>query len=124
MKTDGKSILADMSEPEGRGRKQLLNVRLHQWEEATLVSHALYAELDYDGDRPEIWWPMTKRKLVLLDPLRSFGAPIVKPGAVPTSILANSARAEKSLARTAALYDVPVRAVRDAVAFEKNYLAA
>ena|SRR5260221_10390162 len=117
-KTDGKRILADL----GHGRN-MLRVTTGQWEAGSLVRHALKG-VEYEEDRPGEWWPMSKKRLVLLDPKRAFGAPIVSIGAVPTSILAASAKAERSVLVTSRLYEVPVRAVRRAVEFETQFLAA
>jgi len=117
-KTDGKKILADM----GKGRN-VLRLSTGQWEAGGLVRHALKG-VEYEEDRPDEWWPMSKRKLVLLDPKRAFGAPIVSIGAVPTYVLAASAKAERSVMVTSRLFEVPVRAVRHAVEFETQFLAA
>jgi uncharacterized protein (DUF433 family) len=68
------------------------------------------------------WWPMGHKRLVVIDPARAFGAPIVAKGGVPTRVLYFSARAERSQKAAAAIYDVPLRAVRDAVAFEKRLM--
>lgn len=117
-KTDGKRILADL----GRGTN-MLRLATEQWESRGLVWHALKG-VEYKDNRPDEWWPMTKKKLVLLDPKRAFGAPIVSTGAVPTRILASSAKAEGSVAVTSRLFEVPLRAVRHAVEFETVFLAA
>jgi len=116
-RTGGKRILADL------GEQNLLRVASGQWESSVLVRHALNG-VEYKDDRPNEWWPMSRRKLVLLDPKRAFGAPIVSIGAVPTSILAASAKAEKSVLVTSRIFEVPVRAVRRAVEFETQFLAA
>jgi hypothetical protein len=47
----------------------------------------------------------------------------VSDGGVRTEILTASARAERSQKMTAMLYGVPIRAVRDAVAFETQFPA-
>jgi hypothetical protein len=101
----------------------MLRVNTGQWEAASLVRHA-FKGVEYEKDRPDEWWPMTKARLVLLDPKRAFGTPIVSIGAVPTYILAASARAERSVIVASRLFEVPVRAVRHAVEFETRFLAA
>lgn len=108
--------------PLGRGGG-ILRISNWQFEAGVLVRHALKG-VEYEDDRPDEWWPMSKKKLVLLDPKRAFGAPIVSTGAVPTYILAASAKAEQSVMVTSRLFEVPVRAVRHAVEFETQFLAA
>ena len=46
------------------------------------------AGLDFDARGVAIrWWPMGKKRLVLIDPERSFGQPIVSIEGVPTAVL-------------------------------------
>jgi uncharacterized protein (DUF433 family) len=121
-RTDGRYILAEIAGP--GGVPELLNLVKNQWEFAKVVSPMLYAGLEFNEyDEPERWWPMTKRRTVVIDPERAFGAPIAVEGGVQTRILATAARSEGSQRRAAALYDVPVRAVRHAVEYETRYLA-
>jgi uncharacterized protein (DUF433 family) len=120
-KTDGKDILAEIAR-HGKDR-ELLNLVKNQWELERVVNPMLFAGIEFNQfDEPERWWPMTKARLVVIDPARSFGAPIVSDGGVRTAILAASAAAEKSQKTTAQLYDVPLRAVRDAVYYETQFL--
>lgn len=121
-KTDGRDILAEIVRP--GGLPQLLNLVRDQYEFSKLVAPMLYAGIDFDGIDPSRWWPMSQRKRVVVDPKRSFGAPIVADGGVPTSILANAAAVEESQKVVAEIYQVPRLAVRYAVEFESKYLAA
>jgi uncharacterized protein (DUF433 family) len=78
---------------------------------------------DQDGQAAE-WWPLGKDRLVVLNPQRSFGQPIVEREGVPTNILARAYRAEQSYARVARWYDVSESGVRDAVEYERTLTAA
>lgn len=121
-KTDGQDILAEVARP--GSVPELLNLVRNQWEFAKVVSPALYAGLDFNQfDEPARWWPMSRKKTVVLDPSRAFGSPIVSRGGVQTRVLAASAQAEGSQKIAALVYDVPVRAVRDAVEYETRFLA-
>ena len=75
------------------------------------------------NDRPAWWFPLSNSKLVVLDPKRQFGRPIVSKRGVPTSILMRAYKAERSYEKVARWYEVDLRSVRDAVRFE-NDLAA
>jgi hypothetical protein len=120
--TDGKTILAEIVGT-GRGR-HYLDLAKSQFVFQKVIKPFLVAGVEFDDfDTPSRWWPLTRRKLVLVDPERSFGAPIVSIGGVPTRVLAASAKAERSATRAAKLYDVPVRAVRDALEFERRLSA-
>ena len=80
-------------------------------------------KFDADGQAIE-WWPLDKSKLVVLNPKRSFGQPIVPREGVPTSILSRSYRVEHSYPRVARWYAVSERAVRHAVEYEETLVPA
>lgn len=79
--------------------------------------------LDYEPDTAARYWPLGKERSVVLDPQRSFGAPIVRRG-VPTSALAAAVRAEAGdVDKVARFYDVTRQEVSDAVEFEQRLAA-
>jgi uncharacterized protein (DUF433 family) len=78
--------------------------------------------LEFRDDIVVRWFPRRDRRVVL-DPLRSFGQPIVAEGGVPTSVLARSYRAERSFRRVACWYDIDERSVRAAVEYERRLAA-
>ncbi len=63
------------------------------------------------------WRPMG---LILVDPHRSFGLPIVAAGGVRTDVLADHARAGDSVNAIAAWYDVAEPEVEAAIEFEER----
>ena len=79
-----------------------------------------FRNVDYDGEIPERWWPMSHRSNVVVDPRRNFGHPILASYGVPTRALADAIAAEGSIAKVARIYDLPMAAVRDAIAFERR----
>lgn len=121
-RTDGRWILEELR---GKGpRAALYNVITAQLEPHALLKSLLKGDLDLDGRLlVERWWPLTKRRDVVVDPRRRFGAPISDSTGIPTDILFKSFRAERSYARVASWYAVSDRAVRDAVRFEKQLAA-
>jgi uncharacterized protein (DUF433 family) len=68
----------------------------------------------------ERWWPREKSGGVVLDPARSFGAPIVAREGVPTATLASAFRVEASARDVATIYEVSRRSVEQAVEFEDS----
>lgn len=120
-KTDGHAILAEIVRP--GDDPALLNLVNNQWELERIVSPMLYAGLEFDElDEPRLWRPLV-RSSVVLDPRRAFGAPIIDDVGVPTAVLATAARTEGTQMAAAAVYDVPVRAVRHAVTYERHLAA-
>lgn len=121
-KTDGRAILLEILRPGDDAR--LLNLVTDQWEFDRVVSPMLYAGIEFgDFDEPRRWWPMGRKRPVVIDPERSFGAPIVADEGVPTAILARSFVAEGTQRMVAAIYDVSIRSVRAAIAYENSLVA-
>lgn len=119
-KTDGRTILAEIVTP--ADDPALLDLVHNQWEFRNVVSPMLYAGIEFnDEQEASRWWPLGERSGVVLDPLRSFGAPIVDEVGIRTDLLAQSARVEGSQRAAAEVWEVPLHAVRRAVRFERHY---
>jgi uncharacterized protein (DUF433 family) len=80
-------------------------------------------DLDFSADHALRWWPMGKRKAIVIDPQRTFGQPIVDAEGVPTSILYSAYRAERSFDKVSRWFEVERRFVRAAVEFEQAIAA-
>jgi uncharacterized protein (DUF433 family) len=121
-KTDGQTILAQLAR--GSDDPVLIDLVRDQVEFESVVSPLLYAGLEFNTlDEPERWWPLGLDRQVVLDPRRGFGAPITPREGVPTRVLADAFRAERSIAFVAGMYNVDDAAVADAVEFEKRLTA-
>ena len=59
---------------------------------------------------------------VALDPKRNFGHPIVFETGVPTLTLARSVKANQSIQEVARWFEISPKAVKEAVAFDSNWL--
>lgn len=119
--TDGHSIFAELHHE--THEKSLLDLAQNQFAITQVISPSLIAAIDFDEDQAERWWPLGRRKQVVIDPKRSFGQPIVNEGGVPTVVLADAYRAERSIKRVVAWFDVGKAAVRDAVEYERKLAA-
>jgi len=115
-RTDGASILLQLDREQGE--PELVNIFTNQREMKTIIEQSL-RDVEYEGLKPNVWRPMGRSSGVVLDPARSFGQPIDEETAIPTATLAAAAKAEGSVARAAALYEVPRNAVVRAVRFEE-----
>lgn len=119
-RTDGRDILLELTQEED-GLGDLLNLVRDQWELRGVLSGVLGGAVEFNEEmEPARWWPMGYKRAVVVDPVRSFGAPIDPTSGVPTRVLAAAARAEGSQQAAADWYRVPVKSVRDAVAFERR----
>ncbi|QPM89124.1 hypothetical protein [Pseudooceanicola algae] len=119
-RTDGREIFLHVIEDDENGeqREHLLNLFRRQYSFREVLDPVLRTVEFDDGGNPLLWWPRGRRTNIVLDPRRSFGAPIEATTSVPTEVLAEYA-AHQGEAETAIAYDVPLEAVRRAVEFEQ-----
>lgn len=101
--------------------RTLLNLVTDQLAFRSFLDPYLREAIDYDEIATR-WWPMGEQRLVVIDPTRHFGQPIITQG-VPTTILAQAHKAGRSVESIARWYEVDEQAVKDAIDFE-NHLAA
>ena len=121
-KSDGRTILAAITKD--TGDKVFLDIVNNQYVFETVIGAYLYSGLDFnDLKEPTRWWPLGRDRAVVIDPHRSFGAPIVAKGGVPTKILNSAVNAEKSIEFVVKWYGVEVAEVKDAVQFESKQAA-
>ena len=121
-KTDGHTILLELANE--FNDMVLLDLLNNQYEiEKILKSFFNNDELDFLENRPERWWPLGKQRSVVIDPSRSFGAPIVTRFGVPTTVLRKAFSVEQDIDSVAYWFDLSREAIEDALEFE-SHLAA
>ena len=122
--TDGKRIFLEAVGRMGEDPK-LLDVRRQQFAMDAVIRPSLLEGIEYGTNANALrWFPMPKKRLVVLDPQVQFGEPIVAEGGVPTDTLAAAFKAEgENVDRVARLYRVKPQEVKAAVAFEQQLAA-
>jgi uncharacterized protein (DUF433 family) len=121
-KSDGRTILAEITKE--TGDKVFLDIVNDQYVFEKVIASYLYSGLDFNElKEPARWWPMGKDRAVVIDPRRSFGAPIVAKAGIPTKILKSAVDAEKSIEFVAKWYGAEIDEVMDAVKFETKQAA-
>ena len=122
--TDGKKIFLEAVERAGEDPK-LLDLRKRQFAIGEVIRPSLIEGIEYDGHAQALrWYPVAKRRLIVLDPQVQFGQPIIAEAGVPTDTLSDAYFAEdKDAGRVARLYRVTPQAVQAAVAFEHRLAA-
>jgi uncharacterized protein (DUF433 family) len=118
-KTDGREVFAQLQKD---GGSSLL--RKGQFAFEAVFEPSFFAELEYEAGHAVRWRPSSGSNVVVLDPRRSFGQPLLDEYDVRTRVVASAFNAEKSEARVADWYDIPLQAVRVAVSYERHLLAA
>lgn len=119
--TDGETIFTEVKST--RRVHDLLDLKRGQMAFRRILNQSLRAKLDLGQRGVERWWPLGKRRPIILDPERQFGQPITKEEGVPTAVLAGSLAAMGTIERVARWYDVDPKAVRASVELEKRLAA-
>lgn len=119
-KTDGKRIFEETIHS---GNKQLSDLHLNQIVIADFIAPTLSKAIEFDTQRATVWYPQYPSKLILLDPERSFGRPIIANGSVPTEALYLAYEAEEDFGIVARQFDIRVSDVRSAVSFQERLAA-
>lgn len=121
-KTDGRRIFLDSLERIDN-QSELLDLKSRQYVFRQVVERT-FKDLDVDHDRVSRWRPYQGKPSIVIDPQRSFGQPIAAESGVPTVVISEAVTAEGSQQRVAALFEISLGAVRDAVRFEEALKAA
>jgi uncharacterized protein (DUF433 family) len=116
-RTDGRTIFLQVSKEVGE--PTLIDLVSQQYG-LHRIMELNCRDIDFGENVPERWWPMSHRSQVVVDPVRNFGQPIVAQHGVPTRAIADAVAAEGSALKVATLFDLPAKAVRDALAFERR----
>jgi uncharacterized protein (DUF433 family) len=117
--TDGRSILLRQGEEDRDAA--LVNLVNDQVEFARIVE-PFQKELEFTG-ADVVWWPLGRKRLVVLDPKRNFGQPSVSRSWVPTRVLARSVKTNGSIEAVVHWFEVAASEVRDAIEFEERLAA-
>jgi uncharacterized protein (DUF433 family) len=92
-----------------------------------MIDQALFRDVDWSGGWAARWWPMGHDRSVALDPCVMGGMPHIAGTRVLTTTVASDMRGqcggEPAMPMVAAAHGISVRQVRDAVSFEREWLA-
>lgn len=121
--SDGRGIFADLQRA-GVREKGLVNLVTDQYCFRNVMLPSFRAQIELSTDRAARWWPMGRKKKIVLDPARQFGQPIVAENGLSTSVLAKAFDVMGSEALVGKWYKVSNAAVRQAVAYERQLAAA
>jgi uncharacterized protein (DUF433 family) len=119
--TDGREIFVELQKETGEPSLMEIVKSQHVFEQ---ITRPFLKELEFSSEDALLRWrPATTKRLVVLDPARNFGRPIVAPHGVPTEILAGAARVCSSIDEVSRWYEVPRAEIEDAVEFEQQLAA-
>ena len=95
----------------------LIDLATDQREFSRIVETFL-KELEFSGS-DIVWWPLGRKRQIVVDPKRNFGQPTVARSGVPSQVLARSAKANASPELVAKWHEVQPEEVCDAIEFEE-----
>lgn len=110
--TDGKTIFLNI------GDDTLSLDGSHQFNLAIIKE--FFKNLEFDGNEmASRFWPMGKDKSVVIDPERKFGHPIINGHNIYPEVLYGMNKAGDSIGFIAAIYELTVKQVEDAIQYCK-----
>lgn len=120
-KTDGVTLLAEVSELDGNSNLVELKTMQHVFKE---IIDPFLTSLDYDEDIVSRWWHSLGNKKVVLDPRFNFGKPTLAENGYATETLFDAYLANNSsAAKVANWFEIDTEAVEQAVDFEMRLAA-
>jgi uncharacterized protein (DUF433 family) len=122
MFTDGKSIFAKIAKKEDD--LSLLDLINKQFQFDEIVEPILYECIDFNKyDYAERWWPLGKKKEIVLDPSRNMGQPILNKYNVRTELIYELYKTNHSINEIGEWYELDKKAIEAAISFEKGLAA-
>lgn len=122
--SDGRRIFMDAVEGSCQ-RGKLLDVRGRQFVFGSVIRPSLFDDVEFDAQGHSVrWFPVPKKRLIVVDPARQFGQSVLLSCNVTTTTLHDSFVAEKGDREfVAGIWQVTEEEVMAAVRFEKRMQA-
>lgn len=121
--TDGKRIFLQAIE-QATGEPRLIDVLRRQYVFSDIIKPSLYAGIEYGNDGAQRWFPVSRRRTIVLDPALQFGTPVLTEAGIPTDTIHASFLAEgRDRTMVARIFDITPHMVTAAVEFEERLAA-
>jgi uncharacterized protein (DUF433 family)/DNA-binding transcriptional MerR regulator len=117
--SDGRSIFEQLRE-EGVRESRVVDLVKDQYCFRDVILPGFRAQIDLTAEGAERWWPMGRKKKIVLDPARQLGRPIIADASIPTAVLSKAVVAMGSEQLVARWYEVSKASVRQAVIYERQ----
>lgn len=117
--SDGRSIFEELRE-EGIRESKIVDFVKDQYCFRSVILPSFRAQIEFAAHGAERWWPLGRKKKIVLDPARQLGRPIIADASIPTAVLSRAVVAMGSEQLVARWYEVPRTSVRQAVLYERQ----
>jgi len=122
MYTDGKTIFAKIAKEEND--TNFLDLIMKQYEFEKIIETTLYECIDFNKyNNAEKWWPLGKKKDIVLDPSRNMGHPILNKYNVKTELIYELYKTNHTIEEINDWYVLDKNAIKTAINFEKALAA-
>ena len=122
MFTDGKSVFAKIAKKEDD--LSLLDLINKQFQFDEIVEPILYECIDFNKyDYAERWWPLGKKKEIVLDSSRNMGQPILNKYNIRTELIYELYRTNHRISEISEWYELDEKAIEVAISFERDLAA-
>lgn len=118
--TDGKRIF---EETVLNGRRQLTDLEKKQLLLGDFIDRTLSKTLQFEKGSVRLWYPEFPSRLIVLDPSRSFGRPIVASNGVPTEVIFGALEADDDVQLVAREFGITAKEVRAVAEFQERLAA-
>ena len=124
-KTDGKGIFVDLAKQSAEFQHLLIELAGGQYAFPQILNRYL-EEIEFDPETLMAvrWWPLGKKRPVVLDPGVAFGEPVIAGTRIPVSVITYALRAGETEKNLCHWYGLQPKHIRAAVAFERQRVAA
>jgi uncharacterized protein (DUF433 family)/DNA-binding transcriptional MerR regulator len=119
-RTDGKTIFEHITVGVHEG--EMTDLKTRQSVFRRMIEPSL-KDLEFEGDQLVRWRPLGPKSVLVVDPAKAFGRPVILGFGVTAEALALAVEVEGSFEAVARLYEVPVSAVRDSIALHERLAA-
>jgi len=120
--TDGKSIFARIAKEEND--TSLLDLVNEQYQFRKIIEPILYERIDFsNNNNAERWWPLGKKKNIVLDASRNMGQPILDKYNVRTELIFDLYKTNHSIDEISEWYELDRKSIEIAINFEKGMAA-
>lgn len=121
-RTDGKKVFWEAARALGGEDPELMDITNRQMVFWRVVERT-FLDIDIEEGTAARWWPLKSRKIIVVDPGRSFGQPVLDEFGIPTRTLIDAVGTEGDIRRVARLFEVPAKYIRSALDFEEKLAA-